>query len=176
MQNSIEHIHLIGSASENFYSLGLKDVEGFNGLYNNLKKLCMRTELFSRAVKIALEISSKMEMHKTDPNYELIKAYAEGLKRPVTDVMFAFLLPEFIAAFNKWTPNLLSVIPGCSSLFTFDKENEGVIHTRLLDYPLAGTFDQFERTVTYHLRGRLKIFSLTTKGMPLPALTSINEK
>lgn len=176
MQNSIEHIHLIGSASENFYGLGLKDTDGFETLYNSLKKLCMRTDILSRAVKIALDISSKMEIQKSDPNYELIEAYADGLKRPIQDVLFAFLLPEFIAAFNKWTPNLLGLIPGCSSLFTWDKENESLIHSRLLDYPLAGIFDQFERTVTYELKGRLKIFSLTTKGMPLPSLTSINEK
>ena len=176
MSRPIEHIELLGNAEENFYALGLKDHEGFDMLYQSLKKLCMRTDLFSKAVKLALDITNKTEFQKKEINHKLIQAYAEGLKRPVGDIYFALLLPEFIAAFNKWTPNLLGLVPGCSSLFTLDKKTDSTIHTRLLDYPLAGTFDNFERTSLYDLKGRYKIFSLGTKGLCFPSLSAINEK
>lgn len=176
MSQGIEHIELLGNAEENFYALGLKDTDGFDMLFQSLKKLCMRTDLFSKAVKLTFDITNKVDFQKKEQNHSLIEAYAEGLKRPTSDVYFALLLPEFIAAFNKWTPNLLGLVPGCSSLFTLDKKTQFTVHARLLDYPLAGTFDNFERTALYHLKNRYKIFSLGTKGLCFPSLSAINEK
>jgi hypothetical protein len=81
-----------------------------------------------------------------------------------------------VAAFNKWLPNLMSIIPGCSSLFLRDDKSGGVIHSRILDYALSGPFEKNERTILYDFKDRYKTFSLGSSGLVYPSLTSVNEK
>jgi hypothetical protein len=169
-------IKLFGNPEENFYSLGKKDAEGYILIQDQITKLCMRSEYTAKLIKKVTEISThyiKKGSLKLEPE---LKAYAEGLEKPYSDVLFTFLLPEMVASFNKWMPHLLSIIPGCSSLFVWDGKNKSPIHGRILDYSLAGPFEEYERAIHYNFAKRLQSFSYSTVGMPFPSLSTMNEK
>lgn len=172
----MNHIHLFGSAEENFYSLGRRDKIGHGQMYEQISKLCARSQYFAQILKTTTQMSGKLKQKKSISLHKELKAYADGLEKPVEDVYFMLLLPEIVASFNKWLPNLLGIIPGCSSLFVKDQANNSIIHGRVLDYALAGPFEQYERCISYEFKNRLKSFSYSTVGMPFPSLTTMNEK
>jgi hypothetical protein len=170
------HIHLIGNSEENFYILGKRDKDAFEAIYKQISMLCARNNILAKSIKIATEISGRF--HKREGNQQVadLKAYAQGLERPYDDVFFTLLLPEIVASFNKWIPDLLSIIPGCSSLFIWDKINKGVVHSRILDYALSGPFEAEERSILYELPGCHKVLSFGSAGMPLASLSAMNDK
>lgn len=171
-----EHIHLFGDPEENFYALGLKDKERFGEIYTQITRLCARADFLATALKLSAEMAGNLSSKGSiDLNKEL-KAYADGLERPVSDVRFLLLLPEIVASFNKWIPNLMSIIPGCSSLFMMNKNRDGLLHGRVLDYAISGPFEKYERSSLFEFKGRLKVFGHASAGVPLPSLTSMNER
>ena len=175
-ENNGHHIHLFGNPAENFRALGQRDKNSFTQVYDHISMLCMRNNMLAKLVKKTTEFASRFS--KNNPSYiqDQLAAYAEGLGRPVEDVLFAHLLPEMVASFNKWAPNLVSLIPGCSSVFYWDAMARGVIHARLLDYALSGPFENFERSVLYDFKNYYKVFAYTSAGFSLPGLSAMNEK
>jgi len=173
--NETAHIHLFGDPEENFYALGVKDKHSYQEIYEQITRLCARADFLAKALKLSTEMAVNLKSRGHINLSKEIKAYAEGLERPVNDVYFTMLLPEIVASFNKWLPNLMSVIPGCSSLFMYDHEKKGVIHGRVLDYALSGPFEKYERSSLYEFKDRLKIFSYGSAGLPFPGVTSMNE-
>lgn len=178
MQKShkLPHVHLIGNPEENFYSLGRRDKDGYKLIQNQITQLCMRNSHAAKLIKLVTEYSKEYSKRGTIDLHKERKAYADGLELPVEDIYFNLMLPEIVASFNKWLPNLLGIIPGCSSMFTKDNQSEGVIHSRILDYAIAGPFEKYERSISYEFTNRLKSFSYSTVGMPFPSLTTMNEK
>lgn len=177
MQN-LPYIHLLGNPEENFYALGKRDAQNFGPIVEHMTKLVAQNEILGKVFQASLELSNiKIQrIQKSNHLDKELEAYAEGLERPIKDVYFALLLPEVVAAFNKWTPNLMGIIPGCSSLFMWDELNQGAVHARILDYALASNFENSERSILYEFTNRYKVYSYSTAGMPFPALTSMNEK
>jgi hypothetical protein len=175
MKNKLDHIHLIGNSEENFYQLGLRDKNAFTEVYLQISMLCMRNNFMAKIIKSTTDFARSFVNKNTSLNMRDLKAYAEGLEQPIDKVLFAFLLPEMVASFNKWAPDLLSLIPGCSSLFLWDKEAKGIVHGRILDYALNGPFENNERSVLYDFSGRNKIYSFTSAGIAFPSLSSMNE-
>lgn len=175
MTTKQSHIHLIGNIEENFYVLGKRDKDAFEAIYKQLSMLCARNNILAKSIKLVTEISGRFNKRKTKAEMQSLEAYAQGLARPLEDVLFTLLLPEIVASFNKWIPDLLSIIPGCSSLFIWDKNNHGVTHTRILDYSLSGPFEKAERSILYELPNSHKVLSFSTAGMPLASLSSMNE-
>tara|TARA_B100001971_G_C18268036_1_gene596535 strand:- start:111108 stop:112694 length:1587 start_codon:yes stop_codon:yes gene_type:complete len=173
--SKIEHINLIGDPCENFFALGAKDKDAYQEIYSLITRLCARNDVLAKAIKTTSELAVNINNRGTINLNKEIEAYAEGLKRPTKDVYFALLLPEIVASFNKWTPNLMSIIPGCSSLFTYNDKLKATQHTRILDYALVGPFEKYERTINIDFKKRLKIFGLSTVGLPFPSLSSMNE-
>lgn len=176
MKNNQNHIHLFGNPEENFYILGRKDKSSFNDMYKQISMLCARNQHLSKILKLVTELSAQMSKdHKHSDFYRYIMAYADGLERAASDVNFALLLPEIVASFNKWLPNLMGLIPGCSSVFMQDPKTKDVLHGRILDYALSGPFEKYERSILYEFTKAPKIFSYSSTGMPFPSLSSMNE-
>ncbi len=176
MEQTHNHIHLFGDPEENFYILGKRDKDSYQEVYQQISMLCTRNQYLSKIVRISTELSRKIKQIQDHKNLNEIRAYAEGLERSVDDVLFSLLLPEIVASFNKWTPELLGIIPGCSSLFMKDSKTGDIIHSRILDYALAGPFERHERSILYDFADRQKVFSFSTSAMPFPSLTATNEK
>lgn len=175
MSDSHSHIHLFGNPEENFYALGKKDQFSYDEIYQQISMLCARNNFFAQVLKLATEYLSRQKKSENTEFLKNIKAYAEGLERNQENVIFAMLLPELVAAFNKWSPQLIQYVPGCSSLLYLDQQNKCPTHARILDYALAGPYERYERTLTYDFRGQKKICSFSTSGMPFPSLTGFNE-
>lgn len=138
--------------------------------------LCARNKAMAKIMKISTEFNTQLLNKPKGDFFKCIEAYSEGLDRPANDLVFSLLLPEIVASFNKWTPNLMGLIPGCSSLFLKDPKSGDFIHGRILDYALSGPFEDFERSILYEFKNSPKIFSLSTSGMPFPSLSSFNEE
>lgn len=168
-----QHLHLIGDIEENFYLLGRKDKDAYQEMYQQISMLCARNQKTAQLVKLTTELAKKLLSAKTPQSILELKAYSEGLERNLDDVIYALLLPEIVASFNKWVPNLIGLIPGCSSLFT--KKQDQVFHGRILDYALSGPFEKYERSLLFELNGQKKIFCHSSVGLPLPSLTAMNE-
>ena len=175
-KDKLDHIHLLGNIDENFYTLGVKDKLAYPELMNQLSSLSIKNNYLAKIIKKTTEFSQNFVKKNHSENMNTIKAYSEGLDQKIENVMFSLLLPEMVASFNKWAPNLLGLIPGCSSLFLWDKSTQSVIHSRVLDYSLNGPFEANERSVLYDFKGRYKIFSYSSAGIALPALSAMNEK
>ena len=156
-------IKLFGNPEENFYSLGKKDRDGYILIQEQITKLCMRSEYTAKLIKKVTEATAIYTKKGSIKLESELKAYAEGLEKPYSDVLFTLLLPEIVAAFNKWMPNLLSVVPGCSSLLVWDKNNKAPVHGRVLDYAISGPYEEYERAVHYNFSNRLKSFSYAQK-------------
>lgn len=176
MKKQLDHIHLIGNSEENFYQLGLRDKTAFTEVYLQISMLCMRNNFMAKIIKSTTDFARSFVNKNTSINMRDLKAYAEGLEQPIDKVLFAFLLPEMVASFNKWAPDLLSLIPGCSSLFLWDKEEQGIVHSRVLDYALNGPFEKHERSVLYEFTGRNKVYSFNSAGIAFPSLSAMNDK
>lgn len=174
MSNNLTHIHLFGNSSENFYSLGKRDKIAFHAMYAQLSSLCARNNLLVKLLKATTDISRNFVKNNESQNLTDLKAYAEGLEVPFDQVLFAFILPEMVSSFNKFSPHLLSVIPGCSSLFMWDENESGIVHSRILDYALSGTFEDNERSILYDFPNRNKVFSFGTSGIPTPSMSGMN--
>ena len=102
MKNNQNHIHLFGNPEENFYVLGKRDKNSFSEVYNQISMLCARNSLMTKIIKTTTELSQLLLKKKENRNIQELKAYAEGLERPLDDVLFSLLLPEIVASFNKW--------------------------------------------------------------------------
>jgi hypothetical protein len=172
----LDHIHLIGNPAENFYALGKRDKNAFTEVHTQISRLCLRNDFMAKVLKTTSELTTKFSKKYQGSKIDEIKSYAQGLERPFEDVLFTMLMPEMVASFNKWAPDLLSLVPGCSSLFLWDKKNQGVVHTRILDYALSGPFEKFERSVLYDFKDRYKVYSYGSAGFALPGLTAMNDQ
>lgn len=172
----LPHIHLIGNRAENFYALGKRDKFAFEDVHAQISRLCIRNDFMAKLLKSTAELSGRIKKNTTHLQHEDIQAYAEGLERSFDDVLLTMLMPEMVASFNKWAPDLLALLPGCSSLFSWDQESQGIIHSRILDYALSGPFEENQRSILYEFKGQYKIFSYGSAGIALPGLSAMNEK
>lgn len=169
-------IKLIGDPVENFYQLGLKDQVGHEDIYHHLQAP-LKTSL--RAIDKIVQETSKLIItqvikrnHVTN-NY--LTAYAEGLDISVEDVALSLMIPEVFSCLSKWSPKFKIPTFGCSSFFMREDDTNSPTHTRILDFPLVGTFDQHERAIHYRLTDGPQIMSFGCAGMPFPSFTSMTE-
>ena len=166
---------LIGDMDENFYQLGLKDRESGKLVHNDVKRmLATSIKTVDKVIEeTAKQIIKNALLRKTNQNTHL-NAYAEGLGLPLEDVFFVMLVPEIVSAMSKWAPGLAKGSLGCSS-YMMRNENQSVVHGRILDFPLQGSFDKHERAILYDLNGMPKTLGFGAAGIPYPSITLMTE-
>ena len=164
-------ITLIGDMNENFYQLGLKDSESGKNVHRDVKRM-LSTSV--KAVDTVVEEIAKQiiknSLKKSPDLYRNLQAYSEGFGRPIEEVFYVMLIPELVSAMSKWAPGLIKGSLGCSSFFMRNEKNS-VVHGRILDFPLQGSFDKTERAILYDLNGMPKTFGFGTAGIPYPSIT-----
>lgn len=171
---SVKFLKKIDS-SKDFISLGKIDKEEFMSLCENYSKIALDNPIF----KVALDSITKWQQKKSkkiSTGSDIVKAYAKGLDVTEDEVYSSLLVPEIIASFNKWLPNLLGLIPGCSSLFTLNSSKDSVIHTRLLDYTAGLELTSTERALRISNNKENDIFGFSFAGHPIISTSAINEK
>jgi hypothetical protein len=92
----------------------------------------------------------------------------------VQELYYTMLIPELVSAMTKWAPGLMASNLGCSSFF-MKNSNNSLVHGRILDFPLQGTYDLYERLISYQLDGMPKTIGLSTAGIPYPSITCFTE-
>lgn len=168
-------ITLIGDVDENFYQLGLKDREGGKLVHRDVKMM-LRTPWDSLNVVIQ-EVGKavlKNSLLKKTEHFRHLKSYAEGLGMPVEEAAYTMLVPELVSSMSKWAPGFIKGNLGCSSFMLRNPQGE-VVHGRILDFPLQGSYDLYERAISYDLSGLPKMLGFGSKGIPYPSITLMTE-
>lgn len=169
-------ITLIGDADENFYQLGLKDRESGKFVHADVKKM-LRTPWprINLVIEEVAKVVIKNSLLKKTEHYAHLKAYSEGLGLAVEETAYVMLIPELVSSMSKWAPGLIKGNLGCSSFMSRNPEGE-VIHGRILDFPLQGSYDHYERAVLYDLKGIPKMLGFGASGIPYPSITLMTEE
>lgn len=171
----MEISNLIGDLNQNLYKLGLIDKKDASIVLDDVK-LMIRTP-WAPVNKIIEEIAKeilKNTLLKNPNSYEFIKSYAEGLGKSIEECAFTMLVPEIVSSLSKWIPTLKRAPFGCSSFVTKNPKGE-VLHGRILDFPLHGTYDIHERALNFKIDGLPKMLSFGAVGIPYPSITFMNE-
>jgi hypothetical protein len=172
LQNNKSVIPLIGSATDNFYLLGERAKDAIDEFTNQISGLILTPTMG----KVALHGLSHISPSAFSPELsQFIDAFAEGCGIKSSVLKSVALIPEFANSHSKWNAQLTSLIPGCTSILEYDKNSEQTIHTRVLDYPLWGTFSENEQSFRLEIPGRQKIFYHSSLVLPFPFLSCMNE-
>lgn len=164
-------IHLIGDPEENYYQLGLKDRElGKKLHHDSLTLLKSNSVIIDKFLKIGVKEYLKRTLFQNPNKYSRLKAYAEGMGEDFHDVAQVLMMPELTSAMPQWLPKLKPELLGCSSLLHLNHKKE-VIHHRILDFPLKGSYDLTERAVLYEFKNSPRILGFGSIGMPYPSIT-----
>lgn len=170
-KNFTKHIRDLSDLTE----LGKLDRSDFKKSYNSLSKIALNNFVFQKSVELAT-YWQQVNIKKLPASRKLIQAYAEGLQVSEEQVYSAMIIPEMVASFNKWIPNLLGLVPGCSSVFARDRATGGTIHARILDYSLGVVLTKSQRAMHIHNEKAYDVFGYTSVGFPLASMSSMNEK
>lgn len=171
----MELISLIGDIDENFYQLGLRDKEAGKLVHSDVKMM-LRTpwkNINTVLEEIGKALLKNSLLKKTD-QYRHLKSYAEGLGITVEECAYVMIIPELVSAMSKWAPGFIKGQLGCSSFITRNDKSE-IIHGRILDFPLQGSFDLYERAISYDLNKMPRTLGFSSAGIPYPSITFMTE-
>jgi hypothetical protein len=156
-------ISLIGDPFENLYQLGKKEADSFKALEDRVTAL-LSTNTFLRYGQDILSRARTLMRKKEESFFEdCIAAYAEGLGIEASRYLSFLSLLEIAAHYGQIFPELKGLLPGCTSLF--EKTKDGVTHSRLIDFPLLGIFDQKPRLYYWKFEGAPSILSYSCEGL-----------
>ncbi|MDD0853109.1 hypothetical protein HBN50_08375 [Halobacteriovorax sp. GB3] len=174
-KQSFPVIDLIGDPLECFYQLGLRDKEEAKTIISHLQGvLSTPSPQANRLIhSVARELSDQVFANGNIFD-RYISAYSDGLSRNKKEIAFCMLIPELMCFMSKWIPSIPTNLLGCSSFFHFN-DDQSITHARVLDFPLQGTYDRYERLVRYQMKDMPKFSSFTTAGLPYPSLTTKRE-
>lgn len=168
-------ITLIGDIDENFYQLGLKDRE-YGKLVHHDVKMMLRTP-WKHANTVIQEVGKaviKNSMLRKSDNFRHLKSYSEGIGVSLEECAYTMLIPEMVSCMSKWAPGFMKGNLGCSSFMMRNDLGE-VVHGRILDFPLQGSFDTYERAISYDVTGMPKTLGFGSVGIPYPSITLMTE-
>jgi hypothetical protein len=160
---------------EDFKSLGKLDKEDFKKSNENYSKIAIDNPFFKKALEYTTQWQQK-KIKRIESTQNILNAYSEGLGVSSDILYSSLLIPEIIASFNKWLPNLLGLIPGCSSLFVSDPHTNETIHSRLLDYTAGLDIVHTQRAISISNENGYDISGFSFAGHPIISSSSVNEK
>ena len=156
-------VPLIGDPIENLYQLGMREKDSFLKIEARVMKLLSTNAILRTGQDILSR--ARVIMKKRDEGLfdQCVKAYAEGMGiDPVR--YFSFLsLFELAAHYGQIYPELKGILPGCTSVFA--KSPEGITHSRLLDFPLIGIFEENPRLYFWQQEGKLPLLNYSCEGL-----------
>jgi hypothetical protein len=167
-------IPLIGDPKENLYQLGLKEKEAFNKIEDRVHRLFSTNQLLRQGHELYQKTKSLLK--KRGPSFfdDCIKAYSEGLGISDSRYYNLIFMFEMAAHFGQIYPELKSLLPGCTSVL--QKSDEGVTHTRLLDFPLIDIFDAAPRLYYWQFEGKPGVLSYSCEGLAPLFLQALHQE
>ncbi len=168
-------LSLIGDIDENFYQLGLMDREGAKDVHRDVKlMLATPWKPVNKVIEEVSKVVLKNSLLKKTDYYNHLRAYSEGLGISLEEGAYTMLVPEIVSCMSKWAPGFIKGNLGCSSFFMRNEKSE-IVHGRILDFPLQGSYDLKERGILYDLKGMPKTFGFGSAGIPYPSITLMTE-
>lgn len=156
-------VPLIGDPIENLYQLGMREKDSFLKIEARVMKLLSTNAILRTGQDILSR--ARVIMKKRDEGLfdQCVKAYADGMGiDPIR--YFSFLsLFELAAHYGQIYPELKGILPGCTSVFA--KSSEGITHSRLLDFPLIGIFEENPRLYFWQQEGKLPLLNYSCEGL-----------
>jgi hypothetical protein len=156
-------IPLIGDPVENFYQLGLVEKEAFLKIESRIKNLLSTSSLLQFGQELITR--AKVIVHKREAGLfdKCITSYSKGLGIDPARYYTFISLFELAAHFGQTYPELKGILPGCTSFFL--KKDDEITHTRLMDFPLVGLFDEAPRLYFWQSEGKEPVLTYGTEGM-----------
>ena len=171
----MELLTLIGDSEENFYQLGLLDRDRAKDVYRDLKMMLSTPWApINKTVEEIAKTVLKNSILKNPDKYRHLRRYSEGLGVKFEESFYVMLIPELVSCISKWAPGFIKGNLGCSS-FLMRNEKSEVVHGRILDFPLQGPYDSYERAILYDLNGMPKTLGFGSSGIPYPSITLMTE-
>jgi hypothetical protein len=156
-------VPLIGDPVENLYQLGLREKEAFLRIEKRVTKLLSTNLILRFGQDIVARARVLFRRKETSFFDQCISAYAEGLGIDATRYLSFISLFELAAHYGQVYPELKSILPGCTSVFA--KTDGDFTHSRLLDFPLIGIFEESPRLYYWQPEGKLPILSYSCEGL-----------
>lgn len=181
-------IKLVGETEEYLYQLGLKDRERHNLTINHLMGLLQLPweKLDALSLK-TISLLLKKNIKTSEEYLKKVDAYAQGLGEvelkknflslsSTERVRLCYLIPELMSSLHRWIPSLKPAIMGCSSYFALHSQTGKLMHGRILDFPLVGTFDECQRfLLSAGSKGsKHKVLSMGSIGFCFHGITAMN--
>lgn len=156
-------VPLIGDPIENFYQLGQKESRSFRLLESRVTRLLSANNFLRYGQDIISRARALLRKKEETFFDQCIAAYAEGLGIEASSYMSFLSLFELAAHYGQIYPELKGLLPGCMSFF--EKSDEGITHSRLIDYPLIGIFEQNPRLYYWQCPDRPGILNYSCEGL-----------
>ena len=156
-------VSLIGDPIDNLYQLGLRERDSFLKIEKRVTKL-LSTNFLLRFGQDVITLARTILIRREESFFDkCIKSYSEGLGIDASRYMSFLSLFDLAAQYGQAYPELKGILPGCSSIFS--KTEEGHVHTRLLDFPLIGLFEEAPRVYFWQPQGLAPIISFSSEGL-----------
>lgn len=158
-------VPLIGDPVQNLYQLGLRERQAFLKIENRVTKLLSTSLVLRFGQDILSRARTLLKKRKHEETFfdQCVKAYSEGLGIDSTRYFSFLSLLEVAAHYGQVYPELKSILPGCTSVIA--KNGTDFTHTRLLDFPLIGLFDEAPRIYYWQQEGKVPLLSYSCEGL-----------
>lgn len=157
-------VTLIGDPLDNLRQLGMQEKAAFEVLETRILLLVSQSSILRQGQDLAKRVKGLFAKKKELTFFETcIEAYCEGLGIAPPRYHHLLELFELAAHYGQIYPELKSILPGCTSVFA--KGPEGVTHSRLLDFPLTGIFEETTRLYYWKPEGRAALLTYSCEGL-----------
>lgn len=156
-------VTLAGDPAENLYQLGLKERDSFLEIERRVANLLSQSELLKQGYDFINR--ARLILKKKEDSFfdQCIKSYAEGLGVDIHRYQSFLSLFELAAHHGHTYPELKSLLPGCTSLFA--KNGNEITHSRLLDFPLIGLYEEKPRLYYWKPEGKPSLLTMSCEGL-----------
>ncbi len=163
----------ITDTQDSLYQLGLQERECFLKLDQRIGQILSSNEVVTLLTQLTGRAKAIFDSQKKSLFNQALNSYCKGLGIHPSKYLSLLLLIELSAQKNIF-PDFKSLLPGCSSIFMKNKDEE-VTHTRLLDFPLTDLFAREQRFYYWKIPGRRTTLTYSCPGLALLFINGIHE-
>lgn len=155
-----------GNIEEALYQIGLDEKESFKLIESRVNQLLSRSSLLRTGQELLSKAKlrfSRRKEEELDLFHRCVKAYAEGLGTDLNSYLNFLALFEIAAHYGQKLPDLQAILPGCTSVFL--RTSEEISHTRLMDFPLTGIFEEKPRLYLWEKDAKPILLTYSCEGL-----------
>lgn len=156
-------IPLLGDPVQSLYQLGLRERDAFLAIENRVTKLLSTNSVLRYGQDIIARAKVLLKRKEESFFDKCVSSYAEGLGIEPTRYLGFLSLFELAAHYGQVYPELKGLLPGCTSVFS--KTGDDITHSRLLDFPLIGLFEESPRLYYWHIEGKEPLLTYSCAGL-----------